>query len=199
MSGEVAINRKSLYGFEMRKNNPDKRRKDESRKTYNVKQLWQRTHEILKLALLGMNTNQIATVLGLHKQTVSNTLNSDLGMQKLSEMRLARDKGTIDVAQEVAKLLPEALKVYKEIMANKEASPSLKKDVADTLLMDIGGHRAPTKIEGKVAHAHLTSLEIEEIKRRGLEAARSQGQLVEPVVDAEVIEDGDEKGVPVHT
>jgi predicted transcriptional regulator len=189
--------RKSLYGFEMSERRPDKRRKDEDRKTYNVKQLWQHTHEILRLALLGMKAGHIAKLLGLHRSTVSATLNSDLGMKKLSAMRRERDQGTIDIVEEVQKLFPQAVETYKKIMEDEKAAPGLKKEVADTLIMDIGGHRAPKQVEGKFVSAHLTSPEIEAIKKRGRLAAKSQGKLVEDteVPDAEVVPDG----VPVHT
>ena len=172
-------NRKSLYGFEMTADRPDLRRNETGRKTHDIQQLWQRTHEILRLALLGMNYKDIADMLGVHRQTVSNTLNSDLGMRKLSALRLRRDQDTIDVAEEIAKLFPKALKTYEEILANEKSSLSLKKEVADTILMDIGGHRAPAKIEGKMAHAHLVRAEIEAIKERGVAAAKAAGMLIE--------------------
>jgi len=156
----------SLYGFEFREH--DMRRVDPSVcRTYDIKQLWQRTHEILRLALLGHKSTKIAELLDITPQTVSNTLNSDLGMRKLSAMRLERDAGSVDMAKEVNKLLPKALKVYEQLLDDEKASAALRKETADTIVLDIAGHRSPAKISGQIAHAHVTLQEIEEIKKRG--------------------------------
>jgi len=67
----------SLYGFEVREK--DRRRVEQGdRKTYNIQQLWQRTHEIIAMTLLGMKEVEVAKTLNIHPQTVSNTINSDL-------------------------------------------------------------------------------------------------------------------------
>ena len=177
--------RKSLYGFEYKE--PDKRRAEPGeRKTHDIKQLWQRTHEILKLALLGYKPKKIAELLDITPQTVSNTLNSELGMQKLSAMRLERDVDAVDVAKEIERLYPQALKIYEQILNNEQAALSLRKEVADTVLMDIGGHKAPTKIQGQVAHAFLTSQELDEIKKRGRAAALASGNAVD-CIEAEIV------------
>lgn len=171
------MQRRSLYGFEMR--DTDHRRNEVDRKTHNIKQLWQRTHEILRLAVLGMKGPEIAKILGITPQTVSNTLNSDLGMQKLSELRKQRDEETIDVVSEIHKLLPKAIKAYENILDNDQASLALKKETADTLVMDISGHRAPTKVQGQFAHAYIDSPAIKALVERGKAAALSMGKLVE--------------------
>jgi len=156
--------KETLYGFEVRV--PDERRNPE-RKTHNIKQLWQRNHEILRLAVLGYNYKDIAEMLDIHPQTVSNTINGDLGQKKLSELRLKRDEDAIDVGKEVARILPLAIKTYENILNNEQESNKLKKEVADTLVMDIAGHRAPAQVQGAFAHAHLIRAEIEQLKERG--------------------------------
>lgn len=174
--------RKNLYGFEMRE--PDRRRAEKS-KRYDIKQLWARNHEILRLALLGHSYKEIAAMLNISPATVSLTLNSELGMKKMSELQLARDAETVDVAREVANLFPQALAIYRRILEDSsgEATLELQKKTADTILMDLGGHRAPSKFQGQVAHAVLTKEDIEALKRRGMEAARAQGILVESTDD----------------
>ena len=169
----------SLYGFEVRE--PDKRRVEQGdRKTYNIQQLWQRTHEIIALTLLGVKEVDVAKSLNIHPQTVSNTINSDLGRKKLSEMRQERDKDFTKVAEETAKLFPLAMKTYERILEGEEKS-KLQKETADTIVMDIGGHRAPTKIQGEHVHAYLNKDDIEEFKRRGIAAAKASGMLVEEI------------------
>ena len=153
----------SLYGFEVRE--PDKRRVEQSeRKTYNIQQLWQRTHEIIALTLLGVKEVDVAKSLNIHPQTVSNTINSDLGRKKLSEMRQERDKDFTKIAEETARLFPIAMKTYERILEGEERS-KLQKETADTIIMDIGGHRAPTKVQGEHVHTYLSKDEIEEFKK----------------------------------
>ncbi len=171
---ELLEKRKSLYGFEIRE--PDKRR---SGPAYDIKQLWQRSHEIICLALQGHNQKSIAEILNVHQVTVSNTLNSELGQKKLSSMRESRDEEFIEVSREVSKLSEKALKVYDEIFDNDTVSYSLKKNVADTVLMDLGGHRSPTKIDTRTLNVSATAEEIIEFKRRGVAAAKESGMLVE--------------------
>lgn len=170
-------NGNSLYGFEMRA--VDNRRALEGeRKTYDIKSLWQRNHEILRLALFTPKHKEIARILGITEATVSNTLNSELGRKKLSQMRLKRDEDTVDVMKEVAKLLPKALETYEKILDGDNITP-LQKATADTLTMDLGGYRAPTKIQSRGTTLHLTPKEIEEFVTRGKAAARSAGMIVD--------------------
>jgi hypothetical protein len=61
----------------------------------------------------------------------------------------------------------------------------LKKETADTIVMDIAGMRAPVKTETKSLTLHATTEEIEEFKKRGIEAARESGFLVELEEDGE--------------
>lgn len=169
----------SLYGFEMRSFD-NRRALPGERKTYDIKQLWQRNHEILRLALIGMDGVDIARVLGITAATVSNTINSELGRKKLSYLREKRDEDIIDVAVEVTRMLPKALKTYEKVLDGEEVS-KLQKETADTLVMDIGGHRAPTKIQSESAHLYLTPEDIKEFKERGIAAAKASGMVVDVV------------------
>ena len=53
----------------------------------------------------------------------------------------------------------------------------LKKKTADTVLMEIGGHRAPTRIDSRNLNVTANAEDIEEFKRRGIEAAKAAGLL----------------------
>lgn len=165
----------SLYGFEMR--DVDNRRTDRA-ETHDIKQLWQRSHEILGLALQGMKQVDIARILNISPVTVSNTLNSTLGKQKLSEMRGERDEHYVKVSEEIKALTMKALNTYHQLFDNPGVDVKMKKETADTITLDIAGMRAPTKVDTRTLHAHATLEEINEFKRRGLEAARESGMLV---------------------
>jgi len=155
----------------------DHRRNEVGRKTHDPKQLWQSSHEILSLLLLGHKEVDVARLVGVTPQTVSNIANSTLGMAKLSAMRQDRDKQTIDVSKRAAELYEKAMIAYEKILDGSD--DKLKKETADTIIMDIGGYRSPTKIQGQfqgqVVHDHV----ISDLVSRGREAARANGMLVE--------------------
>ena len=175
--------RKGLYGFEMRE--PDLRR-NPNRQTHDPKALWQSSHEIIHLALFGHRNVEIAKILGCSAQTVSNVLNGELGERKLSELRQERDAEAIDVQKKVAELYPKAIEIYEEILNSEHASTTLKKETADTILMDIGGYRAPQR--STVDATHLVRAEVLALVARGEEARRS-ARLNGHIVD---LKEGDE-------
>jgi predicted transcriptional regulator len=166
----------SLYGFEMRE--VDNRRTGREN-TYDIKQLWQRSHEILGLALQGLKQTEIAKVLNISPVTVSNTLNSTLGKEKLSALREGRDEHYVKVSEEIKQLTLKALKTYHYLFDSANVDAKMKKETADTVTLDIAGMRAPTKVDTRTLHAHATLEEINEFKRRGLEAAKEAGVLIQ--------------------
>ena len=44
--------------------------------------------------------------------------------------------------------------------------------------MDLGGHRAPTKVDSRHLHLSATPKEIEDFKERGIKAAKEAGMIV---------------------
>jgi len=171
--------RNGLYGFEYRE--PDKRRKPAGeRKTYDIQQLWQRNHEIVNLAVRGLKNTEIAEILNINPQTVSNTLNSELGQHKLSDIRLERDEEAKKVSEKIRVLTDKALNVYHNIFNDESGELGLKDkgNFATSFLDNISGLRAPTKIQSHSIHTTLTKEELEEFKKRGIEAARASGLIV---------------------
>jgi len=180
MAEQELQTRNGLYGFEYR--DRDLRRSDpDQRKTYEIKQMWQRTHEIVNMAARGFKQVQIAEILNIDPQTVSNTLNSKLGEEKLSVIRGARDEEARVVSAKIRTLTNKAINVYHELFDDESGQLSLmdKKEVADTVLLELSGLRIPTKVMSHSAHTFLNSAELEEFKRRGIEAARESGMIVE--------------------
>jgi predicted transcriptional regulator len=173
--------RSGLYGFEFR--DVDQRRvaEDEEKKTYNIKQLWQRSHEIINLAARGFKNTDIAKVLGITPACVSLTLNSDLGQKKLSEIRGARDEEAKVVTESIRVLTEKALSTYHEIFDNEIGEATLKdrKDVADTVLFELSGLRAPTRIQSSNVSLTLSTEEIEAFKARGRKAAVEVGEVID--------------------
>lgn len=171
--------REGLYGFEFR--DLDKRRLPEGvRRSFDIKQLWQRNHEIINLAVKGFNNIAIAEIMNVTPDTVSNTLNSELGQRKLSELRKGRDEEAKKVAEKIRVLTSKALATYHEIFDDESGECNMrdKKAVADTVVLELSGLRAPTKIHSLNASYQLTKDELEKFKERGMKA----------VNDAEVID-----------
>jgi len=182
---EDVMLREGLYGFEYL--DVDKRRAlPGERQTYEIKQLWQRNHEIVNLAAIGYNNTDIAEILNITPATVSNTLNSELGMHKLADIRQARDEETKKIHEKIRVLTDKALNVYHEIFDNESGEASIKdrKDAADTVVLELSGLRAPTKIQSSHVSTILTKEEIDAFRERGLKAAKESGM----VIDAEVVE-----------
>jgi len=169
---------------EVPKPNSDRRRVDkDQKKTPEIQNLWQRHHEIINLAVRGFKQQEIAEILNIHPTTVSNTLNSQLGNEKLAEIRGERDEDVKLTMEKVRYLTNRAIATYQEILDNesKEATLKDRKDVANTVLLELSGLRVPTKVHSM--STTLTLEELEEFKKRGIEEARESGLLVETTAE----------------
>ena len=170
----------SLYGFPIR--DLDRRRNPNGR-SVDIKQFYSRQHEIVNLDSLGYKGTEIASMLGISPVTVSNALNSTLGKGVKSDVRKTRDEEYEELREDVMELTRKSLKVYHEIFDEPResgiVSMGMRKATADTVALELSGLRAPTQINTQSVHAHLTIDEIEDLKRRGIAAARANGKIVE--------------------
>lgn len=169
----------SLYGFATR---DDLRRVNPSeRKTYEAKQMWQRHHEIVNLSALGYKNVEIAQIVHCDPQTVSNVLNSTMPKEKLAELREIRDGETKKRLEQVRILTDKAIDVYHDIFDNDNGEVGLKekKEVADTVLLELSGLRVPTKVAATSVGVVLTADELREFKERGIAAAREAGLVID--------------------
>ncbi len=157
---------------------------NQSERKYQIKVLWDRHREILRLRLLGHFPKDIAVVLGITVPVVNYTINSALGRRHLALMRAARDVETIDVAKEIDKMVPKAIKILDGILDEtnpEQASIMLRAKVAT----DVVERKLPKVSRVENLHAHFTADEINEIKDR----ARGMGSVAEPgYQDAEVVD-----------
>lgn len=141
---------------------------------FEIQEMWERHHQICRLAVLGLKGVEIARQLGISEQTVSNTLNSAIVKRHLSILRDAADLAAVDVAAEIKALAPLATKRIRGILENDNAEDKLHASVAQDIL-DRAGHGAIKKVQSENLHAHLTLDEIEEIKARARELAAFNG------------------------
>ena len=155
----------------------DKRFNGDGRR-YQIQNLWDIHHEVIRLAVLGMKHADIARELGITSVTVSTCLNSEVGRRHLATMRGARDAETLDLAVEIRRKAPVAFRLLQEYMENDDFDPKQRIAIAmDT--MDRAGYGAPRIIEGRMVHAHLTADDLNEIKQR----ARENNMIVDTIVE----------------
>ena len=145
---------------------------------YQIKQLWSRHEEINRRLLLGQKSKDIAKDLKISEATVSYTKNSKLAQKELGIMKAARDASTMDVAQQIQEIAPQALEILEEIMVDDDSQKSLKAKVA-TDLLDRAGYSPPKKVLGMVAHQHFTGDDIEKIKARAKKIGIGTGAIIQ--------------------
>jgi len=129
----------------------------------------------------GFKNVEIAEILNKDPQTVSNTLNSELGKAKIAELRYDRDEESKKVGAKIDVLTQKALNIYHEIFDNESGEATLKdkQHAADTVVLELSGLRAPTKIHSSHVSTTLTREEIESFKNRGLQAIQEAGDIVD--------------------
>jgi len=173
--------RNGLYGFEFRDVDLRRTPENEPRKRYEIKALWQRSHEIINLAARGFKQSDIADILNISEACVSMTLNSELGQKKLAEIRDVRDEDAKKTAEKIRVLTNKAIETYHEIFDNEDGAATIKdrKEVADTILLELSGLRAPTRIQSSNISLTLSTEEIEAFKARGAKAAKEMGEVID--------------------
>ena len=156
---------------------PDQRRSNgEDRKTFEVSEMWEMHHEIVRHLVMGMKNVEICKILSVSPAMVSYVRNSKVVKDKLAIMRAARDADTIDVARDIREKAPKALALLESIIDDGgEAHPmSLVAKTAESWL-DRAGHGAVKTVKMAGAVAHFTADEILELKRSADEEARMAG------------------------
>jgi predicted transcriptional regulator len=146
------------------------------KRKYNIEHLWDQHHEIMRLAVMGMKSVDIAAQLGVSEVMVSYTLNSPLAMRQLDLLRATRDAGAVDVAKRIKELAALAVEKLEPILEDGSESNKLK---AIFGLLDRAGHAPVQRFQGSMAV--LTKDDIMEIRDR----ARMIGALAEaPLIEA---------------
>jgi transcriptional regulator with XRE-family HTH domain len=141
------------------------------KKQWQVGQLWDLHHEVIRMLLLGMKQTDIASKLGITDCQVSKIKNSQIVQDRLSLMRAARDVQTVDISRDILEVAPRALKLLKNIVENegegRQATIGLRSKVAESLL-DRAGFGAVKKVQSENAHTFYDAAEIERIKQRAM-------------------------------
>jgi len=162
---------------------PDERRvAPDKKRTFEVSEMWDVHHEIVRRLLIGQKVVNIARDLGVSEAMVSYTRNSPIVREKLEIMKGARDAETLDLAKRIRENAPQSLKLLEDIISGEvDGVPigvGLRAKEANTMLAR-SGFGPVQNIKGAIVHGHYTSDEIDEIKRRAVEDGLKSGLVVE--------------------
>jgi hypothetical protein len=154
---------------------------------YEVQHLYDKHHQVLRLTALGtMKPKDIARIVNLSPQMVSNIVNSTIGQDILKVIRGSLDKQLIDISQAIKELAPRAVETISELLESEDARVRLK---AATDILDRSGYAAPKNLN--ISHTHRVSQEdIEEIKRRCMESGLLSTVEI-PDAEVQALADGD--------
>lgn len=145
---------------------------------YQIQQMSQVHHEIVRLTLLGWDQKSIAESLGITEVCVSYTQNSRIVMDKLALLRMQRDASSVDVAAAIRDCAPRCVEILNEVMESSATNPGVRVAAAKDLL-DRAGFAAPKVIKTENLHAHLTAQDMEDIKRRAIGYGLESGVILD--------------------
>lgn len=164
---------------------PTSVQQSQSKGQYQLKRLRARHHLIIALAAQGMDQKEIAQRLQITEVTVSYTLNSDLGQQRLAVLLGEAEVDTIDLIKEFAELAPVALEVLEEILVNPAAKDADRKSIA-TDLLDRAGFGVKRELGVSL---HL--VDDEDIREAKI-LARKKGRAAGIIVDATIVDEDED-------
>ena len=156
---------------------PDKRRTGQSKQK--VKHLWERQHRILRLCHQGFSNVEVAAMVGVTPQNVSDIKNSQLGQQKLNVMKANSDLDALEGKDRIDAMVTPSMKFLEDIiLAQGEAegaSLALRAKYADKHLSraGFGEIRKVAQMSGK-----LSSADIMQIKERADAEKAAQARII---------------------
>jgi len=165
---------------------PDQRFKSD-RKTFEVQQMWEVHHEIVRRLLLGQKGSHIARDLGVTPAMVSYVRNSSVVKEKLEIMKGARDADTLDLAKRIRENAPTALRLLEDVIEGEVDTPNGEKmevplgmrvKEAGTMLSR-AGYGPITNLKGQIAHGHFTKEDLDDIKSRARKDGIKSGSVID--------------------
>lgn len=155
---------------------------------YDLQKLKGIHHRIIRLHLEGLSNKDIAQALGCTPQMVSYTINTDLAQEKIAVLNGEMDLAQLNAQRQARELAPVAVEVLQEIMLDRNNKATDRRLAANSVL-DRGG--LPKSRNVSVQQSHLSSGDIDDIKKIAKEQAREQG-LVRDEGEVGVEEKGEE-------
>ena len=146
------------------------------RKRYSVSRLRDRHHVILRLVALGRENKEIAGMLGVTPQTVSDVRNSPLGQARIQLFRSKVNEQAVEIMKVLETDVPKNYKLLMEIRDgviddSEEYVPLKMRMDAATHLLNREGHGPTTNTNFKGILGIIGGTDIEEIKKKAKEAS----------------------------
>ncbi len=159
----------------------DGRKNGDKKRGWQVGEMYESHHEVARRILIGQKNVDIAADMNLSDVQVSSIRNSPVVQDRLAIMAAARDCETLDIAADIMKMAPIALKRIKEALDTGQVnglpcSPTtILKESNNILDRQIG---KPTQtINTRNIHGHFTVDDMAQIKAKARELAMESGQL----------------------
>lgn len=149
-------------------------RKRTGKRKYQVENPHDYSDEIARLTARGYKPAEIAEILGITTQTVSNNLCSPRIQARLAAFQLCRDKETVDAMSILHANSAEVAEIYTEIAKNPSTPLGAKLRACEGIL-DRTGYAPAQRVQVQAQVTHLTLEDIETIKQR----ARDAGLVIE--------------------
>lgn len=171
-----------FYSGELNEGQPPRQRHlvdgRRSERRYEIKDLQDRHHEMIRMKLKGFDNIAIAEALDVTPENVSVVLNSNIAKQHIAALQGKRDERCVDFLTSMEQMLPKIHELYSNVIEeDKRITPQRERMARD--LLDRVGYGKVTKVEGRVRHAHLTMEDIAGIK----EGARASVRTIENEAD----------------
>lgn len=172
----------------------DRRRVAPQQKRYQLDELYAMHHEIIRLLAIGQKPEEIAELLHITTQTVSNVRNTTLARAKMQVLQQCRDREFAVATKRVTDLMPKALNLLEVLLKQGESiagyDPSTALKIVDKTL-GFAQFTQP-KTNGVNLHLHqhgsggVTAEDLAAVKKST--AAAVEEGAVECIVDAEYVE-----------
>jgi hypothetical protein len=168
--------------------NVDRRFSDKGNATYTVKRIWERHKEIGRLHAIGLKHTQIARMVGVTPQTVSNVLNNAIVQTNIvTPLSTARDNDAKSITKRLQEVAPLAIDLLEKTIRTVVDSPD---NMQDPKMLSVGVRAALGNLDMVVPRqpqshlvGHVTFEQLQEMKNR----ANPVQNLVPAPVEAEVI------------
>lgn len=173
----------------------DRRRVAPQQKRYQLDELYAMHHEIIRLLAIGQKPEEIAELLHITTQTVSNVRNTTLARAKMQVLQQCRDREFAVATKRVTDLMPKALDLLEVLLRQGESiagyDPSTALKIVDKTL-GFAQFTQP-KANGVNLHLHqhnggggVTAEDLAAVKKST--AVAVQEGAVEIVVEADYVE-----------
>jgi hypothetical protein len=83
---------------------------------YTISHMWEKHHEVKRLALIGTSPKVIAETLGCTPENINAIVNSPLFKKELEVMRMARDSDSVEVAKHIQRIGSKGLNLLEAIV-----------------------------------------------------------------------------------